>query len=304
MKKIVLLLVVIAQTTLSFSQSKLSFYEDSLKNLGLTITGDTLQENRVQANYKFIKVLVQALKEKNSFYYPFKNLDDFISVEKTEDNKFKIFSWFTRFDDGTYRYFGAIQVNNPKELELYPLLDDTQEITKLTNLSESTFEPNRWLGAVYYQIIPITGIRNPYFILLGWKGKTELSSSKIIETLTFVDGKPVFGAEVLETALKSKKFAKRLIFDYTKNASMMLRYVKSENLIVFDHLVAPDKQSEGMTEFYAPDLSYDGLKFKQGKWFFQENLKLANLPDETDEFFIDPAKDSQNTAPLINNPGN
>ncbi|HET8830254.1 MAG TPA: hypothetical protein VFM79_12990 [Pelobium sp.] len=264
------------------------------------ITGDTIQENRVQANYKFIKTLVDALKEKNSFYYPFNNLRNFISVTKSNDNKFRVFTWFTRFDDGAYRYFGAIQMNNPKELELYPLLDNTQTLSKLPNLNDTTLSTNKWLGAVYYQVIPVTGIRDPYFILLGWKGKSSLSSSKVIETLSFVDGKPIFGAAVLEAEVKSKNFVNRMIFDYTKNASMMLRYLKSENLIVFDHLVAPDKQSEGMTEFYAPDLSYDGLKFKQGKWIFQENLKLANLPVEDDELFIDPAKDSQNTAPVIN----
>ncbi len=304
MKKIILLLVVALQTTFSFSQNKFTFYEDSLKNLGVIVTGDTIQENRVQANYKFIKTLVDALKEKNSFYYPFKNLKDFISVEKSSDNKFRIFTWFTRYDDGAYRYFGAIQVNNPKELELYPLLDNTQALTKLTNLNDTTLNPNKWLGAVYYQIIPVTEVREPYFILLGWKGKSALSSSKIIETLSFVDGKPVFGSKVLETQVKSKNFANRMIFDYIKDASMMLRYVKSESLIVFDHLVAPDKKSEGMTDFYAPDLSYDALKLKQGKWFLQENLKLANLPDEADEFFIDPAKDGQNTAPVINNQTN
>lgn len=301
MKKITLLLVVLMQTAYSFSQNKISFYEDSLKTLGEVIIGDSVQENRVLANYKFIKVLVEALKEKNSFYYPFNNLKNFISVKKTDDNKFRTFTWFTRFDDGNYRYFGAIQVNNAKELELYPLLDNTQNLATITNLKDTTLATNKWLGAVYYQIIPVTGIKEPYFILLGWKGKSALSCSKVIETLKFVDGKPVFGSAVLESAVKSQHFLHRMIFDYTQNATMMLRYVKSENLIVFDHLVAPDQKSQGMTDFYAPDLSYDGLKLKQGKWFFQENLRLTNLPDDTDELFIDPSKDSQNTAPVINN---
>lgn len=301
MKKLIVLFVVLIQTTLSFSQNKIAVYEDSLQNLGQAIVGDTIQENRTQANYKFIRTLVDALKEKNSFYYPFNKLKDFISVKKADDNKFKIFTWFLQSDDGTYRYFGAIQINNPKELELYPLLDNTQSLNRLTNLADTVLSNTKWLGSVYYQIIPVTAVKDPYFILLGWKGKSVLSSSKIIETLRFVDGKPVFGFPVLESALKSQNFASRLVFDYTKDASMMLRYVKNENLIVFDHLVAPDQKLAGMTDFYAPDLSYDGLKLKKGKWFFQDNLKLSNLPDEDDEFFIDPAKDNQNTAPVINN---
>ncbi|WP_017258136.1 hypothetical protein [Pedobacter arcticus] len=301
MKKNIILLIFVLQASYSFAQNKLSVYEDSLKNLGIVIARDSVEENRIQANYKFIKTLVEALKEKNSFYYSFKNLSDFVAIKKADDNKFRIITWFTQSDDGSYRYFGAIQVNNPNQLELYPLLDNTQSLTKLTGLEDATLETKKWLGAVYYQIIPVAGIKDPYFILLGWKGKNSLSSSKVIETLKFIDGKPIFGSAVLESKPKSKQFVNRMTFDYVKNASMLLRYVKDENMIVFDHLVAPDKKSEGMTEFYAPDLSYDGLKFKQGKWIFQDNLKLTNLPDEADEFFIDPSKDKQNTAPALNN---
>lgn len=300
MKKITyLLLLILFKSSGLLAQSKMSLYEDSLKNLGLIITTDTIEENRVKANYTFIKTLVNSLKERNSYYYPFNQLSDFISVKKSDDNKLKVYSWFTQADDGSYRYFGAIQINNPNKLELYPLIDQTQNINKLPNLADTTLNQNQWLGAVYYQIIPVSGIKDPYYLLLGWKGKSALSNSKVIETLRFVDGKPVFGTAVLETGLKSNQFHSRYIFDYAKNAAMMLRYVKSENMIVFDHLVAPNQKSEGMTDFYAPDLSYDGLKLKQSKWVFQDNLKLKNLPDEADEFFIDPAKDSQNTSPVI-----
>ncbi|RKD17505.1 hypothetical protein BCY91_16965 [Pelobium manganitolerans] len=301
MKKSLFFLFLIIQTVPLFAQNKLGVFEDSLQNLGHTILTDTLQEKRVEANYQFIKTLVDALKEKNSFYYPFNKLRDIVSVQKTEDNKFRIFTWFNQYADGTYRYFGAIQVNNPQKLELYPLLDNTQEISALSDVNSATLAPNKWLGAVYYQIIPVTGIREPYFILLGWKGKSATANSKIIETLKFVDGKPVFGADVLEASLKANQFQSRMVFDYAKTAAMMLRYVRAENMIVFDHLVPIDKRLDGVGEFYAPDLSYDGLKLKQGKWYFQENMQLSNLPDENDELFIDPAKDSQNTAPVINN---
>ncbi len=302
MRKIIFILFLfLFKVTTSFAQNKLALYEDSLKNLGLIITTDTLESNRTQANYAFIKTLVSALKEKNSFYYPFNQLQNFISIKKTDDNKLKVFTWFTQADNGDYRYFGAIQVNNPNKLELYPLLDNSQSLKTLTNLTDTTLETSKWFGAVYYQIVPITGVREPYYLLLGWKGKSALANSKVIETLKFINGKPIFGSQVLETGLKSNLFHNRYIFDYTKSASMMLRYVKSENLIVFDHLVAPTQKSEGISDLYAPDLSYDGFKLKQGKWFFQENMKLKNLPDEADELFIDPAKDNQNIAPVIKN---
>lgn len=301
MKKIIFLLMVSLHSTISFAQSQLSIYEDSLVRISDVVIQDSLEENRTEANYQFIKTLVKALGEKNSFYYPFKDLSDFIVIRKADDNKFRIFTWFTHGDDGTYRYFGAIQVNNPKKLELYPLIDHTQELQQLADIDDASLAPDRWLGAVYYEIVPVTGIKDPYFILLGWKGKSASTNSKIIETLKFVGDKPVFGQAALEKGTKAKAFANRVIFNYTSGASMMLRYVKNGSMIVFDHLVPPSQDAEGLTDLYAPDLSYDALKFKQGKWWFQENLPLKNLPDESDDFFIDPAQDKQNTAPVINN---
>jgi hypothetical protein len=244
---------------------------------------------------------VNSLKEKNSFNYPFQSLQSYLSIKKSEDNAFRIFSWYTLNDDGTYRYYGAIQRNNPTKLDLYPLFDDTQNLNATTSLSDTTLTPNHWLGCVYYNILPVLGIKNPYYILFGWKGKTPQSSCKIIETLYFENGNPVFGAPVLEKTPKSNAFSKRVIFNYTSDASMLLRYSKDDKLIVFDHLVAQNDKAQSNTDFLAPDLSYDGYKFKSGKWIIQENLKLKNLPDESDELFIDPAKDSQNTSPVIKN---
>ncbi|MDA9555689.1 hypothetical protein N9R54_05575, partial [Pelobium sp.] len=256
-KLIILLLLTSFKVSFCFAQSKMTLFEDSLKNLGTIFTNDTLQENRTQANYKFIKTLVNALKEKNSFNYPFLRLQSFISVKKDDENKFRIFSWFTQNNDGTYRYYGAIQLNNPNKLELYPLLDDTQELSRSENLKDSTLATNQWYGAVYYNILPVTGIKDPYYILFGWKGKNLQSSSKVLETLHFKDGKPEFGVSVLEDSPKSNRFDKRIIFSYTKDASMLLRYAKDDKLIVFDHLVATNDQSKAFTDLYAPDLSYD-----------------------------------------------
>jgi hypothetical protein len=274
-------------------------FEDSLKNFGNTFANDTIEENRTEANYKFIRTLVNSLKEKNSFNYPFQELKNLISVKKDEENKFRIFSWFTQNDDGSYRYFGAIQINNPNKLELYPLIDNTQNFNDTDQLKDSTLLPNQWYGAVYYDILPVKGIKEPYYILLGWKGIDLKNSSKVLETLRFNNGKPEFGVSVLENAFKSNEFNKRIIYNYTKDASMLLRHLKDEKLIVFDHLVSANDQAKSFTNLYAPDLSYDAYKFKFGKWIIQENIQLKNLPDESDELFIDPSKDVNVANPQI-----
>lgn len=275
--------------------NSLFFYEDSLKHLGTIITNDSLESNRTQANFAFIKTLVNALKEKNSFYYPFKKLNGMISILTSEDKKFRIFTWFVMSDKGSFRYYGAIQINNPVKLELIPLFDNTDNIMDPPN---TTLQPHEWFGAVYYHILPVTGIKNPYYILLGWKGKSFTSSSKVIETLSFIDGKPQFGLNVLESGFKTDDFNKRKIFTYTSSVSMMLRYLKDDKLLVFDHLVAPNEQSKELTDMYGPDLSYDAYRFKNGKWLFQENLKLKNLPDEADDLLLDPSTFTPSSTPI------
>ena len=300
MKKLIIVLFLISiKASYCFAQSKMMLFEDTLAIYGNILNNDTIQENRTKANYTFIKTLVSSLKEKNSFQYTYDSLQNIISIKKSDDNKFRIFSWFTQNDDGSYRFFGAIQMNNPNKLELYPLIDQTQQIQISVSLPDSTLTPEKWFGAVYYQILPVLGIKEPYYILLGWKGKNLSTNHKVVETLYFKDGKPQFGTAVLEKSAKSNDFAKRIVYTYTKEANMLLRYIKDEKMIVFDHLVASSEETAGIFDLYAPDLSYDGYKFKSGKWLIQENLKLSNLPDEDDEFFIDPAKDGQNIRPLI-----
>lgn len=300
MKKLLIVLFLISiKASYCFAQSKMMLFEDSLAIYGNILNNDTIQENRTKANYTFIKTLVSSLKEKNSFQYTYDSLQNIISIKKSEDNKFRIFSWFTQNDDGSYRFFGAIQMNNPNKLELYPLIDQTQQIQISVSLPDSSLIPEKWFGAVYYQILPVLGIKEPYYILLGWKGKNLSTNHKVVETFYFKDGRPQFGTAVLEKSAKSNNFAKRIVYTYTKEANMLLRYIKDEKMIVFDHLVASSEETAGIFDLYAPDLSYDGYKFKSGKWVIQENLKLSNLPDEDDEFFIDPAKDGQNIRPVI-----
>lgn len=269
-------------------------YEDSLKNLGKTITNDTLESNRIQANYTFIKTLTSALKQKGSFNYNFSQLNDIISVKTSDDRKFKIFTWFVYLNNGSFRYYGAIQMNNPEKLELIPLIDGTPEIVDPENV---VLPSNKWLGAVYYDIIPVSG-KNPYYILLGWKGQDTETSSKIFEPLSFKGGNAFFGMPVVQNEPSDKQYLHRKIFTYNSNASILLRYLKNEKTFVFDHLVPQDSKFKDVKKQYIPDLSYDGYKFRNGKWNYVENLDLKNLPNEKDNLYVDPAKIDAGTVPI------
>ncbi len=276
-------------------KTSIQIYEDSLQKLGAVLTTDTVEQNRVDANSLFIKTLVSALKEKNSFYHPFENLSNIITIKKADNNKFKIITWYLVGDNGNFRYYGAIQINNPDKLELYPLVDNTPIIKNTDSLLNNT----NWYGALYYNMIPVTaGLKDPYYLLLGWKGNSFETTQKVIEVLRFVNGKPVFGAPVFEATGKGGKPLNRVIFKYTSEVSMLLKYLKDEKMIVFDHLSAANEKLKDSPQLYGPDLTYDAYKLKNGKWIYQENLNMKNLPDVRDEFFIDPTKIQPGVEPI------
>ncbi len=265
--------------------AKLNRYQDSLKNLGRLIVNGKDETDRKAATYKFIPLLVRALKVDGSFDYPFDSVKT-IRITASPDHKFRIFNWFVNINDIGYRFYGAIQLNSQGKLQLFPLIDDTQNIS----MPEDTVTSARkWYGAEYYTILPADS--RGIYVLLGWKGMTNELTSRLIDALHFEDGKPVFGAPVFKLGTRIQD---RVIFRYTHQASMMLRYLSQKNLIVFDHLAPPDPKLKGRFDSYGPDLSYDQLKYVNGIWILEENINLANEESEKDKTFITPDK-----APVI-----
>ena len=65
---------------------------------------------------------------------------------------------------------------------------------------------------------------------------------------------------------------KRLVFEYNKRATMMIQYDEALDLVVLDHLAVLGTQDTSNPMFYAPDMSYDALKFEDGMWFYQSNI--------------------------------
>ncbi len=276
---------------------KTQSYQDSLLFYAKKITQDSLEADRLKANYSFIRTLVKSLNTTNSYNYQFDSLQSKISIKESPDRKFRIFSWFVMGDDGSFRYYGTIQLNNLQKLQLIPLFDNT---AKITNPETDKLAANNWFGAVYYQIIPVTNVKEPYYTLLGWKGKSYKSTQKVIETLQIKDDKAIFGLPVFELSKKDTIQKKRIVFEYTSEVSMLLKYNSSEKIIVHDHLVNGSKSEPNNInhEFYGPDATYDGFKLKNYKWHLVENLNLKNMPDLLDEAFIDPTKITETGEPI------
>jgi hypothetical protein len=266
---------------------KLNLYQDTLKQLGKKFINDDTEMERMNANIQFIKTLVRALKVPHSFNYNFDSLKT-IKIMNSPDNRFRLLTWNVSYDDGSYRFYGTIQINTGEKLQMYPLTD----YSPLIKSAEDTVTDNaKWFGAEYYQIVPVYTNQNPYYVLLGWKGNTIKSTKKVIEVLSFnKDGKPVFGMPVFDGNGRTRS---RIVFEYVRQASMLLKYEEGQHLIVFDNLVPPDKKQQGNFTLYGPDLSYDGYRFKDGRWQYVDNVDMKNTASSHDADYIDPKKQAE-----------
>lgn len=269
------------------NKPKISFelYLDSLKKLSHEVFNNPSEPERYNANYTMVKTLVDVLKTPNSFNLKFDSLKT-ISVLTSPDRRFRIFTWHLMNQDGSYRYYGTVQMNSPGgKLQMFPLVDHSH----LHKKPQDTITTNSsWYGSQYYKIIPVNA-RIPYYILLGWKGNNVKSTKKVIEVLSFKDGKAFFGMPVFEGD-KERVGNKRIIFEYNRRVSLLLNYLPREETIVFDHLAAPDPKMKDRPDLYGPDMSYDGYRLVGGKWKFVSDLQLKNSPSQMDEEFNDPKK--------------
>ena len=165
----------------------LTMYQDSLNHLGKKFINNDTEMERMNANTEFIKTLVLALKVPHSFNFPFDSVKS-ISILNSPDNRYRLLTWHLEFDDGSYRFYGTIQMNTGEQLKMFPLTDYTPFIK---NAEDTVTNNSKWFGAQYYKIIPVYTNQNPYYVLLGWKGNTVKSTKKVIEVLSFDrDGKP------------------------------------------------------------------------------------------------------------------
>lgn len=271
--------------------------QDSLHQLSKTFINNEIEPERYNANYAFIKTLVTVLKIPRSFNFNFDSLKT-ISIQVSPDKRFRIFTWHIMNNDGSYRYYGTVQMNSPDgKLVMFPLVDYS---SMFKAPADSITTSSQWYGAQYYKIIPVTyNVKVPYYILLGWKGNSPKSTKKVIDIVYFKDNKAFFGMPVFD-GNKEGPGKKRIIFEYTRSVSMKLDYDPKTNLIVFDHLAPPDPKLKGNFESYGPDMSYDGYKLINGRWKLVEDIELKNPPTEHDDNFNDPRKLKGSTSSVKN----
>lgn len=250
--------------------------EAEMMPLTVTMFTDTNNLERMKACYTFIPKFVNALKVEGSFAYQFDSLG-MLSILYPSDSTFRVITWQVSLEGGSYRYFGAIQMNKGNDLMLYPLIDRTDSIK---SPHDTLLSPSFWYGAFYYNLIETKAKGKTYYTLFGFDGNDLFSRVKLMDVLHFEEGKPVFGAPIFEIPdsisqefpYLVKKPLTRFMLYYKFDALVTLNYNIDDKIVVFDHVESNHEFGQDIPISLVPDGSYDAFEWKNGKWKYISNV--------------------------------
>ena len=248
-------------------------YEDTLKVMAHTIMNAETEAEKRLANTAFITNLNEVLQYKKSFKFPFDSLPTIARI-LSPDNTFRIFNWLLKKDNGAYEYYAIVHYHNikRKRYEIITLVDNSANIR---NAEQEDLDAKNWYGGIYYQITYIKKIGRKYYTLLAWDGNDGYSTKKIIDVMYFSGKNKIkFGLPIFKK--NKKESQKRVIIEYDAKTSVSVRYQEKEKRIVFNHLVPPKKDLEGLEEYYIPEGTFNSYQYNKGKWLLKKDIDIRN----------------------------
>lgn len=187
------------------------------------------------------------------------------------DGAFRLCTWNLPRADGSQQYEGFLVQRTERGQTLFELRDMTP---KIPSPEVPELGPDKWYGALYYDVVPVKKGSTTYYTLLGWKGYSRSQTQKVIEILSFKNGKPRFGAPLFG---KGKLKAMRKVFGFSAQATMTLRYDKNMEGILLDHLSPSRADMEGQREYYGPDMTQDAYFWHKGEWWYGPDMDTRDL---------------------------
>jgi hypothetical protein len=241
-------------------------------------------DERLEASAKFEELLIKAFDEKETFDYPFNSLPKVVKL-KPDDESFRLFNWNIPLKDGMHAYRMYVLLPNGKYVEF----EDRKELKH--DGETDVIEPSEWYGALYYEIHPVKVNREKYYTLIGWDGKDELTTLKVLDVLAFEKkNKPTLGFPLFE---KDGDLLHRRVYEYADDVIFNLKWLEPKGMIIFDRLEPKTQNLKGNYAFYGPSTAYDGYKWEGDFWKLNEFVDMTrprsaetgaqfNFPDRPD----------------------
>ena len=250
--------------------------EPRLAELAFTMVKDSFYLNRMMAGDSFKLLLGTALKQKNSFGYPFEMLEN-VSVKAPSDSSFRIFTWQIVDKNGKSQYHGFIQTKNklPKVFEL------TDQSEKIENPEFDICNPENWYGGLYYNIRSFSGKFGKQYLLFGYNQRPIYERIKFVDILTYKNGQFTFGSPVF--VRKDMETRSRFIMTYGAEGKARLNFDEASQQIIYDHLVSVKHELLGLT--LVPDGDFEGYKLEKGVWNYVNDAVKTTPVENPDRPF-------------------
>ena len=189
----------------------------------------------------------------------------------SSDSMVKMITWNVPYNSGSTSYVCFI-VRPSAEGNVIHLMRGEKGTATIDQ--EEKFTPGEWYGALYYDIIPFQHKGRTFYLLPGLDMNDIYTNGKIIEVMGFADdGTPWFGEKVIRSG---NALLSRMVFRYSSNSVMMLKYDPLTGWMVFDHLSPAEPRFSGIYSYYGPDSSYDALELRGEEWFHISDVDLRN----------------------------
>jgi hypothetical protein len=229
------------------------------------------------------EIFIRSFEQDETFEYPFEKLK--FCTLTSSDNRIRLFNWNQPYPDGRHKYYCFVLLKDKKDQGYIwiELKDNQQDQEKIEN---KFLTPEKWLGALYYEIIPMDKKgRGDTYTLLGWDGKDNLTTRKIIDALTITGKKIRFGASIFAA---EDNVRKRYILEYSNDVSASVKFYSKKSCIVMDHLSPKNPLMTGVFADYGPDGTYHLFMKKNGKWEYIDNIDITEFAEGNDKPFYDP----------------
>ncbi|MFN0031777.1 MAG: hypothetical protein ACKVOR_06435 [Flavobacteriales bacterium] len=282
--KTALLLSMLVCCAMRTGAMNLKAEEDTLALHYRAIASASVDSIRIQHSEMMRHRFISLFDEAATFQHAFTSLR--FCTLTSSDGRIRLFNWNVPLTDGTHKYVCFVLVWDEKEKN-YWWTELTEPKREAEKIETKFLTEDKWLGALYYEVIPVAKKGSDTYTLLGWDGKDKLTQRKIVDAITITGKKIRIGASIFKTADGNRK---RMLFEYSDEVSSSVRYHAKKNCIVIDHLSPKSDAMVGIYADYGPDGSYDALTLVKGKWEIIENIDVSQFAEGNDKPFIDPRK--------------
>jgi hypothetical protein len=273
MKQIIVcaIISVTIATGLTKSQAPADEMSVSLEKLFGRLRIQTADTDRIRINDSIKTQVENYVNSDRIFLNSFPNLR-YLGQITSSDSLIRIITWNLLLTGEPSRYFSYFirKASDGSANAVYPLtgIYDDKDIS-----ADTVYFQSGWYGALYYDIRPFRTETGKCWVVLGINYSNKLMTRKIIDVVSFTqDNKLIFGKKWFDSG---GRVSYRHILEYSSSAVISLRF-RSDNSIVFDHLVPLPPSANDDRLYSGPDYSYDAFVFKDGLWNLAINVDARN----------------------------